>query len=69
MSEWISVEDRLPEYQGRAGSTRFAHVIGNDAVLGPGEVMYSEGVWTGIGGVTLNVTHWMPLPAPPKVEE
>jgi len=64
-SEWISVEDRLPEYQAYAGSEKFAHVLvcvnGN---IGQG--MFCNEVWEFMGLKNVNVTHWMPLPDPPE---
>jgi len=59
MSEWISVKDRLP---------------GDYAVLVSGGVAYyADGVWYTVTGFTYpgvpirwEVTHWMPLPEPPK---
>ena len=59
MSEWISVEDRLPKgvddvlvyYNFGYITSRAAHHI-------------ADGV-DGIGGHVYHVTHWMPLPEPP----
>jgi len=60
MSEWISVKDRLPE--------RIAHYIvwvregGYDFAF-----LNSKEEWiTTLGNQTFEVTHWMPLPEPPK---
>jgi hypothetical protein len=56
--EWISVEDRLPkDYQ-------LVIVDGGVARL-QGDFWYS---YTGSNGrfITWRVTHWMPLPEPPK---
>ena len=63
--EWISVEDRLPEYTTHAAGDEFVHVIGNTA-LGVAEVMYCNGVWTSSMGIEIPVYHWMHLPEPPK---
>jgi len=60
MSEWISVKDRLPDY-------------GDDEVL----IIYKQGgifmdswnedeeEWK-YAGCDEDITHWMPLPEPPK---
>ena len=56
--EWINVKDRLPEIgklalvYGSCGAMTVArHVTGNE--------------W-GVSGIFSRVTHWMPLPEPPK---
>lgn len=63
MTEWISVKDRLPEcftevfvYTDRyGGMLEMAHI----GVRG----------WMQNGAILIpNVTHWMPLPPPPKGE-
>lgn len=63
MSEWISVEDRLPE--------RDSEVIcrsnkeGNRIFIG--YLGYRSGAWMEDGSMHIGeVTHWMPLPPPPK---
>lgn len=60
MSEWISVEDRLPEKPNIAGQQK--------GCLAANEGRYtyicyytSLGIWVGA-----KPTHWMPLPEPPK---
>ena len=61
--KWISVEERLPEefedvlVFSRNGSrtwTEVAHLTRNQ--------------WWRVGIPMINVTHWMPLPEPPKEE-
>lgn len=69
--QWFSVEDRLPE----PGVPVLVNYIGTD------ELPYADGVvaWTDWGAlwwegsladsedeVTVPITHWMPLPEPPK---
>lgn len=66
MTEWISVEDRLPEYTTQVRGSRFVIVIANCNGGGVGEAMYEEGVWTMLGGIPAPITHWMPLPDPPR---
>ena len=64
MSEWISVEDRLPEDEGYVLVTD-----GDDVYMG-----FKDDSW---GSYFMNVespsmicfgdiTHWMPLPEPPR---
>lgn len=63
--EWISVKDRLPDRK------EDVYLCCIDSLAFPGTQyirilkFYGDGTW-GHGG---NVTHWMPLPEPPKEEE
>lgn len=65
MSEWISVKDRLPK--------AFLPVI-VCREKGKGEYVVEQGYkdvmdwWKVFGTRTKNVTHWMPMPEPPKEE-
>lgn len=61
--KWISVGDRLPEKNGDyLAYTR-------DGIVWPYFFTASSGVWEDtLGYSTDTVTHWMPLPAPPKEE-
>ena len=61
MSEWVSVEDRLPEESEVSNCTGFSKDVypwRNQSLLG-----FSDGVKNSFG----EVTHWMPLPEPPKL--
>lgn len=68
MSEWISVEDRLP-----IGEDHLLYL--NDGVELPGCVVGYWGRLTASWMVNsereygLPVTHWMPLPSPPDTKE
>lgn len=61
-SEWISVKDRLPERK------EDVYLCCIDSLAFPGTQyirilkFYGDGTWEHGG----NVTHWMPLPEPPK---
>lgn len=63
MSAWISVEDRLPQ--------AFQPVI-VCREKGKGEYIVEQGHkdvgdwWKVYGTRTKNVTHWMPMPEPPR---
>lgn len=61
--DWISVRDRLPEQE--------EYVAVYDAADGCVSVAYTfEGWWRTDGDADPEqVTHWMPLPEPPKEEE
>ena len=63
--KWISVKDRLPEKKGT-----FLVCTKNDfyGTKNIAKVRFYDGEWHGTGGIWSNVTHWMPLPEPPKGE-
>lgn len=78
--EWISVEDELPEIAGKyliARKTVYGNLInivwydtnyngGNDDMIGKSVWYMFDGDW---GDYEIpNVTHWMPLPEPPKMK-
>ena len=56
-NEWVSVEERLPE------PTHCVLVYTTDYSIEV-DAIGSDGEW-----MSYEVTHWMPLPAPPKKEE
>ena len=62
MSEWISVEERLPEENIRVLAAGLG-VVTIDALY--------RGVWwcTETGDASYGITHWMPLPEPPGEED
>ena len=65
MSEWISVKDRLPENGyviafAEIGCEYLIGVLDEAAYVGDGICCYGDGV------MMMCVTHWMPLPEPPK---
>ena len=62
-SEWISVEDRLPKDNVPVivYKNKYSEVYGNM------ETAYiHNGIWRGSIGEA--ITHWMPLPEPPKMK-
>lgn len=66
--EWISVKDRLPE----TTDTVLAYIVGYGAT--PEIVMvqklWEHGYWRhrNYGTIDEFVTHWQPLPEPPKTK-
>lgn len=70
MSEWISVNDRLPsDTQGLTGI-----IIGrNKGAISSMNGAYFEDQFycLTLGGMmpAVNITHWMPLPEPPTTED
>lgn len=77
-TQWINVEERLPERNGKYIVTAcdegepYDEIIWNDTVVVCAE--YYKGCWTweensteySLDGI---ITHWMPLPEPPKGEK
>ena len=59
---WIKVEDRLPEHHDRV-------VVCVDGNIGTGyyHTYYNYWRWDTKNPVTATVTHWQPLPEPPKI--
>lgn len=63
MSEWISVEDRVPM------PLDFQLAYNGSAVFIAAPLVEGSDVWisfSSTGDRINNVTHWMPLPAPPQ---
>lgn len=65
VAEWVSVKDRLP----KDGQDVLAYLNdGEETRIAP--CNYSNGVWfdsvMNCAVVLQDVTHWMPLPPPPK---
>lgn len=62
MSDWISVKDRLPEKYERVIVVNSCGYV-SDGCLYNGNNFVLRGTF----GDTINfITHWMPLPEPPK---
>lgn len=63
MSEWISVKDELPPIGERfdAWTSRGDRLADHGAFVGSWDDDFRRDVMTVRG-----ITHWMPLPAPPK---
>ena len=75
MNEWISVKDRLPEYDIPVLVTYIG--LGDKKPYSDAVAMWSlelngyngGWVWTlDESEVEVKITHWMPLPKPPKEE-
>lgn len=72
---WISVEERLPEQRINQNTLDFEYALCATTFgdvrpykygrrIGQGDAHF----WNGAGYVDAYVTHWMPLPEPPKEE-
>jgi hypothetical protein len=79
-NQWISVKDRLPEYAGhnvivRAKNIPYGHSEIFLAFLGYGDYKWhttdklKQRIYDGRILEDWNVTHWQPLPQPPKESE
>jgi len=68
MSEWISVEDRLPEIAEWSGNRVLVYTEEGSIHTGryEGEV---AGDWVDLYNDSGEITHWMPLPEKPLGEE
>jgi hypothetical protein len=65
VGKWIPVTEKLPE-------EKHAVIVWEPKYLNPYICVLSEGDWYVFGGYGVKVygvTHWMPLPQPPKAEE
>jgi hypothetical protein len=70
MSNWISVEDRLPEVGVDVLVFPIKMHLDDDPVYTGHRVKNHAGyfnyIWAGSIYLIRGVTHWMPLPEPPK---
>lgn len=66
VQEWIPVTERLPEQTSRCLVARWDYVTDKPFI----DILWFEkGVWWNrLHGGNYAVTHWMPLPEPPKGE-
>jgi hypothetical protein len=63
--EWINVNDRLPDNMERVIiRTRFRDTEKRNTTVG--HYIKLTGYWMFISNLYYKVTHWMPLPLPPK---
>ena len=79
VQEWISVKDRLPVKESQAYEREWAeypmYIVMIDKAFLPNSLYYDwrDSVWFDFrddGTIAeYQVTHWMPLPQPPKGEE
>ena len=60
VQEWVSVEDRLPEE-----NTTVIVATDNEIVF---QCLYSYDGWDLWDDNDVNITHWQPMPQPPKGE-
>lgn len=65
LTGWISVEERLPE---EAATVLISWGLDGHKAVQIGAYYPDSNEWS-MRGYPVNVTHWMPLPIPPKGEE
>ena len=58
---WHRVEERLPDDSRDVIIFTVSKIIGLGSLIGPNWYQWYSG-----GGLPVDVTHWMPLPEPPK---
>lgn len=67
IQQWIPVTERLPERNGEYLVCTL-HDFYKNTKVAKASFKRSSGGFYGNGGHWSNVTHWMPLPEPPKEE-
>jgi hypothetical protein len=65
--KWVSMDERLPETPGEY--LTYSDTAGNGFYRRRVCWFAKSGSWYWAGGISAIVTHWMPLPAPPEVQE
>ena len=63
---WISVKDRLPETSGYYLVCTYTAFYRTQCIS---KVFFDGKLWGSIRKRYANITHWMPLPEPPKEDE
>lgn len=61
--KWISVKDRMPEYETQACGVQLVYVLAYGMNIAPTIVEFSDGsfkAWW--SDDSLDITHWMPIP-------
>lgn len=66
VQEWISVKERLPERTLPPEDVLVYHDLGCGMFIDRAWYSYDKKRWCSVLGMKLKVTHWMPLPEPPK---
>lgn len=66
VSEWISVEDRLPDKVTDVGGLNWVHIYLNDNTPVETARLLWNDTWIDRTGANIFPTHWQPLPQPPN---
>lgn len=65
-NQWINVKDRMPERTLPPKDVLVYHDLGCGMFVDRAWYSYDKKRWCSVLGMKLKVTHWMPLPDPPK---
>lgn len=66
---WISVKDELPPTSDKDDESDDYLIVDSDGDMNVGYYNKMDELWFSCDGYILDVTHWMPLPQPPKKGE
>jgi hypothetical protein len=72
LHEWISVKDRLPEMNGRWYLVNLSGYVAQELNIIDTYIAHGQATWYGYIGrgralpVGAGISHWMPLPDPPR---
>lgn len=69
IQRWIPVEERLPERTMPPHDVLVYHDLKCGMFVDRAWYSYDLNKWCSVLGMKLKVTHWMPLPEPPKEVE
>ena len=64
--QWIPVTERLPEMKHEPYNVLVCHDIKGALIMDCAWYSHCKQKWCSFNGMNLKVTHWMPLPEPPK---
>ena len=67
-AQWIPVAERLPERKNAPYDVLVYHELKGDMLMDVAWYSYDRRRWCSCQGMNLKVTHWAPLPEPPKGE-
>jgi hypothetical protein len=66
VQEWIPVTERLPEMKHEPYNVLVCHDVKGTMIMDCAWYSHCKQKWCSFNGMNLKVTHWMPLPEPPR---